>query len=424
MFGIADIIEQILISLLYLLAAAWDLKEYIFTFMVCRWIYWWIYDHFSKKRGAVPCELRDVRLHIGEGVCPCPRCDRETLHVVNSIATGECVHLRFKMRRYCPRCEAEGPIEWLYQRAIGIWDHKTGGGLDMDIAIPIKTYGTCYRAAEAASTAAKGAEFRPHGTFIHHLSLAKDTERNKISMLTWFPFVLNLQWKGWASLSFSTVSSNLATEVVADSRRLAGVGHDYLKWSKRITPVLKRLRKLREDEKLTADGQLLLRKKNEAIRFAIGRRMQEQQTDDIFDLGYVELDGPPPKIIEAESDSESEAASDSTHRENSRMIDALEADLAQLRASFTRRMEEFESENSSLRRRIEEMELPELESISDPHLDAEPDTPQVAFPPSYGRDELLAYRSQEGESHISVAGRTERRALRLRRRNSGASHTS
>jgi len=55
------------------------------------------------------------------------------------------------------------------------------------VPIPVKTVGTIERAVHAASVAAKGSEFRAHGTFIHHLSLSDYSEMLKQSLCVWAP---------------------------------------------------------------------------------------------------------------------------------------------------------------------------------------------------------------------------------------------
>jgi len=57
------------------------------------------------------------------------------------------------------------------------------------VRIPIssKTVGTVERSVHAASVAAKGSEFRAHGTFIHHLSLIECSEKLKQSLCIWAP---------------------------------------------------------------------------------------------------------------------------------------------------------------------------------------------------------------------------------------------
>jgi len=56
------------------------------------------------------------------------------------------------------------------------------------IPISVKTVGTVERSVHAASVAAKGSEFRAHGTFIHHLSLCDSySEVLKQALCTWAP---------------------------------------------------------------------------------------------------------------------------------------------------------------------------------------------------------------------------------------------
>jgi len=55
------------------------------------------------------------------------------------------------------------------------------------VPIPVDTVGTVERSVHAASVAAKGSEFRAHGTFIHHLSLSDSSELLKQALCTWAP---------------------------------------------------------------------------------------------------------------------------------------------------------------------------------------------------------------------------------------------
>jgi hypothetical protein len=55
------------------------------------------------------------------------------------------------------------------------------------VPIPVKTVGTVERSVHAASVAAKGSEFRAHGTFIHHLSLSDTSELLKQALCVWAP---------------------------------------------------------------------------------------------------------------------------------------------------------------------------------------------------------------------------------------------
>jgi len=63
------------------------------------------------------------------------------------------------------------------------------------IPIPKKTVGTVERSVHAASVAAKGSEFRAHGTFIHHLSLSDCySEMLKQSLCVWAPAAMMGFW--------------------------------------------------------------------------------------------------------------------------------------------------------------------------------------------------------------------------------------
>lgn len=69
------------------------------------------------------------------------------------------------------------------------------------IPINVKTVGTVERAIHAASIASKGAEFRAHGTFIHHLSLMDENEVHKQALCAWAPTAMMSFMQGMNGVS-------------------------------------------------------------------------------------------------------------------------------------------------------------------------------------------------------------------------------
>lgn len=119
----------------------------------------------------------------------CPRCDqpRDWQHIF------ECGFLIFALLFWM---RESGVVTQEQSRQLGLlvaalfyylFIRRKRQYTTVDVPVNIKTVGTVERAIHAASVAAKGAEFRAHGTFIHHLSLNECDEVLKQSLCAWAP---------------------------------------------------------------------------------------------------------------------------------------------------------------------------------------------------------------------------------------------
>jgi len=100
---------------------------------------------------------------------------------------------------FCYRSITLGWIAFAYQYFRPNPDDRV-----VKIPIPSKTVGTVERSIHAASVAAKGSEFRAHGTFIHHLSLSESyNEKLKQSLCIWAPAAMMAFWDSKEGVSRS-----------------------------------------------------------------------------------------------------------------------------------------------------------------------------------------------------------------------------
>jgi len=133
-----------------------------------------------------------VQLH-NEFVRPCLYCNREELHFLQNkykSSEEECWHYKLLVDRKCSRCEhfqfeERGICSSIMHHLCGVDQERR-----VVIPLPLTLVGTVERAVNAASTGKKGAEFRPHATFIHHLTLLGTTELHKQALCTWAPLAL------------------------------------------------------------------------------------------------------------------------------------------------------------------------------------------------------------------------------------------
>jgi len=286
---------------------------------------------------------------------------------------------------------------------------------EVNVGIPVKTWGTMTRSIEAARVAAKGSEFRAHGTLIHHLSLMECDEVYKIALLRWLPEAY-IQWaeKG-AELTLPVDALLYSDRGCEDYTRIKV---DDRKYEARVAPVLRRLRRLREDEVLTDTARKLLRKRNVHIRKELETIMSNGDTDDIFQLGLVKLtDKPASQIVEAEPEEEEPLAiTDVT----------LQTQLDFYQEDMERRMEEMNGEIERLTSILRDVRNQTLNNVqeaavsSDVHAGVSQSSQSSNWSPArpvHSREELLSHRHPSvNEFGFGSMNRRERRNRRVERR--------
>jgi len=139
-----------------------------------------------------PTAYAGVQLH-NEFVRPCLYCNRHELQFLQSkyrSSEEECWAYKIRVEPSCSRCEAFQVEE---RGFCGNLMHFLCGAdpqRRVEIPLPLTLVGTVERAVNAASTGKKGAEFRPHATFIHHLTLLGTTEQHKQALCSWAPLAM------------------------------------------------------------------------------------------------------------------------------------------------------------------------------------------------------------------------------------------
>jgi len=338
---------------------------------------------------------------------PCIRCDADALKVVNARAAKvKCVGIRFEAT-YCSSCEfMKAPRGWFSSWCC------TRRRAEVNVGIPVKTWGTVTRAVEAARVAAKGTEFRAYGTLIHHLSLMNDDEVYKIALLRWLPWAYHQWAENGAELRLPVDALLYSDRGCEDYTRIKV---DDRKYEARVAPVLRRLRRLREDEVLTDTARHLLRKRNVQIRKELETIMSTGDSDDIFQLGLVKLtDKPASQIVEAEPEEEvTLAITDTT---------ALE----RYQQDFDRRLEEMAGEINRLTSILRDVgnrtpdTAQEAAVSSDVHVGVNSSSQSSTWSPTrpvHSREELLSHRHpSENEFGFGSMNRRQRRARRVERR--------
>lgn len=252
-------------------------------------------EFYARKKIKQDHENADSRVHKDETLIPCATCDASTLRYLNSIShSTSCVTIETSMPRCCHRCAPTccvpiKPVQDI-EKMINIF---TIPEIQVRVHVPASTYGTVQRAYEASAIATKGSDLRAHGTLVSHLSLLSSADEfYKISLMRWLPYLMMRSLKGTASLKlpdadsgFPTQTGMIRPEEYADATRMPKRSH----CDPRARGLLRRLRKLRDDEKLSDRGRKLLRKcKKEALNDAC-ELISANKTTDIFSLNLVEL---------------------------------------------------------------------------------------------------------------------------------------
>jgi len=135
-----------------------------------------------------------VKLH-NEFVRPCLYCNKRELKFLHErYKSSEEEHWLYEVRAetICPRCarkqqRQKSLLDRLSAICCGDVDESER---DVIIPLPLSTVGVVERAVNAASTGTKGAEYRPHATFVHHLTLLGTNELHKQALCTWAPLAL------------------------------------------------------------------------------------------------------------------------------------------------------------------------------------------------------------------------------------------
>jgi len=135
-----------------------------------------------------------VKLH-NEFVRPCLYCNkREWDHLWERYESSEEEHWLYYMHvdTWCPRCELRQKKQraWRFPFSLCARRNQQEDTKEINIPLPLSTVGVVERAVNAASTGNKGAQHRPHATFVHHLTLLGTTELHKQSLCAWAPTAL------------------------------------------------------------------------------------------------------------------------------------------------------------------------------------------------------------------------------------------
>jgi len=132
-----------------------------------------------------------IQLH-NEFVRPCLYCNQQELHFLQSKyknSEEECWRYTLIADAVCSRCEQFQEHDFCKSLA-RIVCGQSERERRVVIPLPLTLIGTVERAVNAASTGKKGAEFRPHATFIHHLTLLGTSEMHKQALCTWAPLAM------------------------------------------------------------------------------------------------------------------------------------------------------------------------------------------------------------------------------------------
>jgi len=132
-----------------------------------------------------------VKLH-NEFVRPCLYCNRNELkHLQERYKSSEEEHWLYEMRveTVCLRCarKQQRKKSILASLAAVCCGEDVESTKEVIIPLPLSAVGVVERAVNAASTGKKGAEYRPHATFVHHLTLLGTSELHKQALCTWAP---------------------------------------------------------------------------------------------------------------------------------------------------------------------------------------------------------------------------------------------
>lgn len=216
---------------------------------------------------------------------PCVRCDSDSLKVLNKYAAStRSVGVRFRMSKFCERCECH-----TFKDKLAYWQCKIcDDQQEVCVGVPIGIYGSVQRAIESSKIASKGSDFRAHGSFVSMISLLKAPELEKIAMGRWIPSVMIKAMSGKAHINLPLDFDDTYMGDYTDYKRI-NFSMELDKYGSRVTPVLKRMRKLREDEVLTEKGTLLLRRCSNEARKILAAYMRDSSSDDIFTLELVTL---------------------------------------------------------------------------------------------------------------------------------------
>lgn len=344
-------------------------------------------------------------------VPPCIRCDKDTLKILNSHAAAtRCVGVRFRMSRYCPRCEFD-----CFQDKLAYWTSKIcDEGVTVNVGVPIGIYGSVERAVQSSRIASKGSEYRAHGSFVSQIQLLKCPEVLKISFQRWLPYVMNLAMSGKAHLEMPSESVDIVTSGYLDYKT---TNTFECKYDRRVVSVIKRIRKLRADEELTKEATIILRKRDREIRNDLLNRMKEFESDDVFKLGLVVIKEKSDLSVVPEAQLEDYIA----HTED--ICQAYDGRISQIKEETERKIENMNweldrlnamvRESISIQREVEGRR--EAEVSPDAGVRHHRDEPSVGV---YPRDALLSARiiSDDGNVGFAAMTRRDRRSYRVSRR--------
>jgi len=146
-----------------------------------------------------------VKLH-NEFVRPCLYCNKKELKFLQDrYKSSEEEHWLYEMRveTVCLRCarKQQRQQSLLASLAAFCCSAEEETARDVIIPLPLSTVGVVERAVNAASTGNKGAEFRPHATFVHHLTLLGTSEIHKQALCTGAPLALRNFMDGTADVT-------------------------------------------------------------------------------------------------------------------------------------------------------------------------------------------------------------------------------